>query len=101
VFQKCFFLYHANVKNILIARLNFLPCFRKINEILPVTYYRKLYTESLMRTDYLCVGGGTNKRIVKPRLIYSPFYYLFGSSDQTNDGSEISDSNAVNCNCRK
>jgi hypothetical protein len=28
-------------------------------------------------------------------------FYLFGSSDQTNNGSEISESNAVNCKCRK
>jgi hypothetical protein len=28
-------------------------------------------------------------------------FYLFGSSDQTNNGSEISDPDAVNCKCRK
>jgi hypothetical protein len=28
-------------------------------------------------------------------------FYLFGSSDQTNNGSEISESNAANCKCRK
>jgi hypothetical protein len=26
-------------------------------------------------------------------------FYLFGSSDQTNNGSEISDPDAVNCKC--
>jgi hypothetical protein len=28
-------------------------------------------------------------------------FYLFGSSDQTNNGSEISESDAVKCKCRK
>jgi hypothetical protein len=28
-------------------------------------------------------------------------FYLFGSSDQTNNGSEISDPDAVYCKCRK
>jgi hypothetical protein len=77
-----------------------------INELLnPYEYSIPHYSNKLIEMNGMWDNNVSTQiranYILTVRMSYSFHFYLFGSSDQTNNGIEISDSNAVNCKCRK
>jgi hypothetical protein len=76
-------IYYLSGEFLTVYQIEIPPPYVQLIFVTAIVTERKLYDKLLSLQDIFC------------------HFYLFGSSDQTNNGSEISESNVVNCKRRK